>query len=70
MYATQQLLLERSVSCRPSSLPGARVGECRRPHLLVCAPSNAAVDEIIRKMLKEGVVAGSTPPTGILLIKI
>ncbi len=61
----QQLLSERCSTSHPSSLPGtSRMANRKRPHILVCAPSNAAVDEIIRKMIKSGAVLGSTSPQG------
>lgn len=30
-----------------------------QPHLLVCAPSNAGIDEIVRRLLEEGLVMNS-----------
>ena len=34
-------------------------GGSERPHILVCAPSNAAVDEVAKRLLKEGLVVDS-----------
>ena len=38
------------------ALPGHQQQSRSRPHILVCAPSNAAVDEIARRLLQEGLV--------------
>ena len=46
-------------------LPGSRklgcdnTGRSERPHILLCAPSNAAVDELAKRLLKEGLVVDS-----------
>ena len=48
----------------PPVLPGSRklgseAGRSERPHILLCAPSNAAVDELAKRLLKEGLVVDS-----------
>jgi len=43
------------------ALPGQQlrqVQQARKPHILVCAPSNGGVDEIARRLIKEGQVTG------------
>lgn len=44
------------------ALPGQKnaAGRPERPHILLCAPSNAAVDELARRLLKEGLVVNSS----------
>jgi len=42
-----------------SALPGNRI-KPPKPHLLVCAPSNAGVDVIVNRLLTEGLVIGTT----------
>ena len=50
----------------PPVLPGSRslgrgdAGRSERPHILLCAPSNAAVDELAKRLLKEGLVVDSS----------
>ena len=49
----------------PPVLPGSQKlgcgdsGRSERPHILLCAPSNAAVDELVKRLLKEGLVIDS-----------
>ena len=47
------------MSSKRQCIPG--VGDARedKPHLLVCAPSNAGVDEILNRLLGEGLVEGT-----------
>lgn len=40
-----------------STLPNSSGNRVSHPHILVCAPSNAAVDEIARRLIKDGLVS-------------
>ena len=61
LYYLLQALTNQKQQCG-SALPGyqhsssSSSSSCSRPHFLVCAPSNAAVDEIARRLLREGLV--------------
>ena len=46
-------------SCTPSSLPGQPYSTAKKltkHRILICTPSNAAVDEVIRRLIKDGVI--------------
>jgi len=47
-----------------------RISSLRRPRALVCAPSNAGVDEIIQRLLKTGMVDGANNPYRPQMIRI
>jgi len=49
---------KESASSHASVLPGNRI-KPPKPHLLVCAPSNAGVDVIVNRLLTEGLVIGT-----------
>jgi len=50
---------KESASSIGSALPGSRI-KPPKPHLLVCAPSNAGVDVIVSRLLNKGVVVGTS----------
>ena len=49
-----------TASVHSSVLPGNRV-KAPKPHLLVCAPSNAGVDVVVNRLMMKGLIIGTEP---------
>lgn len=49
-----------NASVHSSVLPGSRV-KAPKPHLLVCAPSNAGVDVVVNRLMMKGLIVGTEP---------
>lgn len=47
-------------SMQSSVLPGSRL-KPPKPHLLVCAPSNAGIDVVVNRLMMNGLVVGTEP---------
>ena len=54
LYCVLQVL--RSQQASGCSLPGQRFGGLQQtaPHILLCAPSNTAVDEVVKRLIRKG----------------